>query len=819
MAIRAEVEKAAQRASIEYLALRRREFDGRYREPRESEIVAPYSAHPERYRRPAEATLSVIVVNRPTNIDSVDATDAGYRAWDEHAHARADSAIAAIRAGATFADLAPIFGGVKNGARIRRDQVPDFWNGTPTDLAAVLAATPGTVLPEPVRSGTGWAVVRVDASAPARQASLREVAPEIRSALRASAKAAYDDGAIVELYNAIRDSLRDDAYRLRYALADTASFTPHEPSAQELEQYYRAHVADYMSYSKSSGMVVEKPLASVRDEVRGRWMRDRRQELTRGAAERVRDAWTRGRRDPPTERSLTMVREIGPVPAGGEVDTGRAGPDLVAVLATMGKRPGVTMSPVGAGYLVVDLREVIPGYVPTFEQARPMLTEELASRRSALEEDAARRAFEADPTPYRMPATIEFTRAVIEPPELLDVPLTRDEVDRFYRAHLKDYSVEELVHVRHILISPLVPGPAADAAARAKAEDIVRRVRAGEDFAKLAAQFSDDPATRENGGDVGVFRHGKMREEFERAAFAMRPGDITGPVHTDVGYHIMECLEYMPAVIHPLVEVYANVAQDCARKKADRISGQRADSLYRTLKSVADAKAMAKRLDMLLVPSEHPMGRHGLYGEELQAYIRKIETMKPGQLYPGTQFYSGLGTVITWVDSIAPPRLPTWQEARDRALARYRREGPQRAMQAKRAELDSLVAGGWSLDSLATLWGGFETSSEAMAGTELRGLGGPALLDSLVFGKGGEPVLQTGKVSEWVEFPGGLAKLRVAERLEPDPADFARRVEIRRQIVLWRNLNAYFDRIKARYPVEIHDVELRATSLPEPTEP
>ena len=80
-------------------------------------------------------------------------------------------------------------------------------------------------------------------------------------------------------------------------------------------------------------------------------------------------------------------------------------------------------------------------------------------------------------------------------------------------------------------------------------------------------------------------------------------------------------------------------------------------------------------------------------------------------------------------------------------------------------------------------------------------------------------MLTTGKASDWIEFPGGLARLRVAKRLDPDPADMARRVDIRRQIVIWRNLNAYFDRLKARYPVEIHDVELRATALPEPTEP
>jgi peptidyl-prolyl cis-trans isomerase D len=411
-----------------------------------------------------------------------------------------------------------------------------------------------------------------------------------------------------------------------------------------------------------------------------------------------------------------------------------------------------------------------------------------------------------------------FTRLVVEPPPLLDVELTRDEVERFYRAHINDYSVQELVRVRHILISPTGPGADADAAARRKAEDILKRARAGEDFVRLAAEFSDDPATRDGGGDVGVFRHGQMREGFERAAFAMRAGDITGPVRTEVGYHVMECLEYVPATIHPIAQVYANVAHDCALKKANRLAGQRADSIYKTLKSVADAKAVARRLHLEIMAADHRIGQYGLYDLDLRPYIKKLETLEPGQLYPGTQLYIGLGQVISWVDSIVPPRLPSWEEAKGQAVERYRRQVGERALLGKKAELDSMLAGGWSLDSLAMLWGGLEKSQEAPAGSELRGLGGRSVLDSLVFGRERPPVLEPGQVSDWIDFPGGYSKLRVAERLAPDPEDLARRVELRRQLVLWRKLNEYFDRLKARYPVEILDGELRATALPEPTE-
>jgi hypothetical protein len=212
------------------------------------------------------------------------------------------------------------------------------------------------------------------------------------------------------------------------------------------------------------------------------------------------------------------------------------------------------------------------------------------------------------------------------------------------------------------------------------------------------------------------------------------------------------------------------------------------------------------------------VGTQVTFRPALRPFILKLETVKPGHFYPGTVFYEGYGYAIAWVDNVLPPRAPTWGQARLQALDGYRRKSEDRAMLAKKAELDSMLASGWSFDSLATLFGGLERSKEAPAGGELRELGGRAQLDSLVFGGAQPPVLAPGQVSDWIAFPGGFTKMRIAERLPPDPMELERRVALRRQVVRYRNLNAYFDRLKARYPVEILDSELRATPLPEPTE-
>jgi parvulin-like peptidyl-prolyl isomerase len=126
-----------------------------------------------------------------------------------------------------------------------------------------------------------------------------------------------------------------------------------------------------------------------------------------------------------------------------------------------------------------------------------------------------------------------------------DARLDEADVRKYYEAHKVEF---EQVRARHILIrmqgSPLAMKPGqkdlTEAEALAKAQDLRKRIQAGEDFAQLARQESDDSGSGANGGDLGLFHRGQMVPSFEQAAFALQPGELSEPVKSPFGYHVIK---------------------------------------------------------------------------------------------------------------------------------------------------------------------------------------------------------------------------------------------------------------------------------------
>ncbi len=141
------------------------------------------------------------------------------------------------------------------------------------------------------------------------------------------------------------------------------------------------------------------------------------------------------------------------------------------------------------------------------------------------------------------------------------VNVTPEEVERYYKAHLQDYSTPERLHLRHILLRlPPDASGAQVSATMAKAEDIYQRLEKGADFATMAREYSEDPAGKD-GGDLGWMHLGEMLEPIEKAAMALKPGEISKPVRSSVGIHIIKLEAREGASHEPLDKLAAGIKE------------------------------------------------------------------------------------------------------------------------------------------------------------------------------------------------------------------------------------------------------------------
>jgi foldase protein PrsA len=148
-----------------------------------------------------------------------------------------------------------------------------------------------------------------------------------------------------------------------------------------------------------------------------------------------------------------------------------------------------------------------------------------------------------------------------------DVKVTEEEMKKYYEEHKESF---EVAKARHILVAD-----------EKTAEDIYKRLMKGEDFAALAKEYSIDTATKDNGGELGEFPRGVMTPEFEDAAFSLKPGEISKPVKTQYGYHIIQ-LESI--TLKPFDEVKAAIENYLLQDKKNEVIKNKYDELVKASK-------------------------------------------------------------------------------------------------------------------------------------------------------------------------------------------------------------------------------------------
>jgi peptidyl-prolyl cis-trans isomerase C len=152
---------------------------------------------------------------------------------------------------------------------------------------------------------------------------------------------------------------------------------------------------------------------------------------------------------------------------------------------------------------------------------------------------------------------------LVETKVVNDVKVSDQEIKTFYDKNQEQMKRPERAHVRHILIK-VDKGATADAKqkAKAKADDLLAKAKGGADFAKLAAESSDDPGSKQRGGDLSWVARGQTVPPFEAAAFALKkPNDFSPVVETEYGYHVIQLIAHEDAGVVPFAEVKDRIAE------------------------------------------------------------------------------------------------------------------------------------------------------------------------------------------------------------------------------------------------------------------
>lgn len=206
--------------------------------------------------------------------------------------------------------------------------------------------------------------------------------------------------------------------------------------------------------------------------------------------------------------------------------------------------------------------------------------------------------YDKNPDAYRAPEQVKLEYLQLNQAAFLAAAtVSADEVKGEYDKRVKEFTAPEERRASHVLISidkddKGQPKAGAKDAARAEADALLKQVNATpEKFADIAKQKSKDPGSAAQGGDLGFFGRGQMVKPFEEAVFAMKPGDIRGPIESDFGFHIIRLAEIKAERARPLDEVRAQLEGELKQQKASKLFNENAERFQNRVYEQGDSYA------------------------------------------------------------------------------------------------------------------------------------------------------------------------------------------------------------------------------------
>jgi peptidyl-prolyl cis-trans isomerase D len=354
------------------------------------------------------------------------------------------------------------------------------------------------------------------------------------------------------------------------------------------------------------------------------------------------------------------------------------------------------------------------------------------------------------------------------------------EIQQYYTQHQQQYKVDDEVKVRHILIQvPAAASPAVDAAAKAKAQDVLNQLKKDKaaNFAELAKKYSDDPGSKDQGGELGWIKHGVTVPEFDQAAFSLPPGQLSGLVRTKFGYHIIQVEDKHTAHVQALSEVKAQILSDLTHQKELQAAQQYAQQLAsEAAKSGLAQTAQAHHLE--LVPSTQVQQGANLPNlSDSTKLVTEVFAAKQGMApeVAGT----GDGFAVFQVTNIAPAHAPDFASYKDHILEDFRDDQLPGLLARKTHELADKAHAENDLAKAAKEVGAtIETSDLVSSDQQVPEIGQLAQIAPTLFD------LQVGQISDAIDTGRSGVVAKIDDKQEPTAADIAAHFDQTREALL-----------------------------------
>jgi peptidyl-prolyl cis-trans isomerase D len=306
-----------------------------------------------------------------------------------------------------------------------------------------------------------------------------------------------------------------------------------------------------------------------------------------------------------------------------------------------------------------------------------------------------------------------------------NIQVSEDDLKQKYQQNIQEYQVPNRVHAQHILFMTVGKTDAEVDEIKKKAEETLKQAKKGAKFDELAKKFSEDPGTKDKGGDLGWIVQGQTVPEFEKAAFSLPAGTISDLVKTQYGFHIVKVLEKETAHTKPLDEVKDSIRAPLMLLKADeeasKVAGQLSAAIRKSNRTPLADLVKDFHLEVAQtrpVTATEPILELGNSPEVKDAIFR----LREGEI--SQPIRTDRGYVVLSLKQVFPTHQGSLEEVRDKVVAAIKQEKALQSAHLKAEELSKRAKAGEKFDAVAKSLGlDPKTSDEFSRAGSISGVG------------------------------------------------------------------------------------------------